>query len=123
MGTALYVAESETKAVVCIPVAAKGSVSLKQVSEEVTRFSMQVGGGQPMIFQADGERSTRQILRAIQHARASLGLSSEIRTTSRDQRQSNGQAERTVQSVRKLANTLRAFAFEGYLNSSMDKCW
>ena len=89
LGTALYVAEPETKAVVCIPVAAKGSVSLKQVTEEITRFSMQVGGGQPMIFQADGERSTRQILRAIQHARASLGLSSEIRTTSRDQHQSN----------------------------------
>ena len=73
---------------------------------------MQVGNAQPMIFQADGERSTRQILRAIQHARASLGLSSEVRTTSRDQHESNGQAERTVQSVRKLANTLLAFAEE-----------
>ena len=33
-------------------------------------------------------------------------------TTSRDQHASNGQAERTVQSVRKLANTLRQYAEE-----------
>ena len=56
LGTALYIAESEMKAVLRIPVAAKGSVSLKQATEEITRFSVQVGGAQPMIFQADGER-------------------------------------------------------------------
>ena len=111
-GTALYVAESESKATMCIPVQAKGSASLKQVTEELTRFSMQVCNTQPIIFQSDGERATRQILRAIQHARATLGLTTEIRTTSRDQHASNGQAERTVQSVRRLANTLRQFAEE-----------
>ena len=41
---------------------------------------------------------------------AQLGLHTEVRTTGVDQRQSNGQAERTVQSVRKLANCLRGFA-------------
>lgn len=111
-GTALYVAESESKATLCIPVQAKGSASLKQVTEELTRFSMQVCNTQPIIFQSDGERATRQILRAIQHARTTLGMTTEIRTTSRDQHASNGQAERTVQSVRKLANTLRQFAEE-----------
>ncbi|CAK9062295.1 unnamed protein product [Durusdinium trenchii] len=40
-GTALYVAESESKAVLCIPVQAKGSLSLRQITEELTRFSMQ----------------------------------------------------------------------------------
>ena len=63
-------AESESKAVLCIPVQAN--------------FSMQVCNTQP----------------------------TEIRTTSREQHASNGQAERTVQSVRKLANTLRSFAEE-----------
>ena len=80
-GTALYVAESESKATLCIPVQAKGSASLKQVTEELTRFSMQVRNTQPIIFQSAGERATRQILRAIQHARATLGLTTEIRTT------------------------------------------
>ena len=111
-GTALYVAESESKATLCIPVQAKGSASLKQVTEELTRFSMQVCNTQPIIFQSDGERATRQVLRAIQHARASLGLTAEVRTTSRDQHASNSQAERAVQSVRKLANTLRQYAEE-----------
>ncbi|CAK9116129.1 unnamed protein product, partial [Durusdinium trenchii] len=35
-GTALYVAESESKATLCIPVQAKGSASLKQAAEEAT---------------------------------------------------------------------------------------
>ena len=38
--TALYAADSETKAVLCLPVAAKGSVSLRQATEELLRFSL-----------------------------------------------------------------------------------
>ena len=109
-GTALYVADSETKAVLCIPVVAKGSASLKQVTEELMRFSMAVGGTQGVIFQSDPERSTRQILRAVQHARAQLGMNTETRVSGVGQHASVGQAERTVQSVRRLANTLRALA-------------
>ena len=70
----------------------RGSISLKQVTEEIVTSS-----GQSVILQADGERSTRQILRAVQHCRAQLGLSTEIRTTGKGQHASNGQAERTVQ--------------------------
>ena len=66
------------------------------------RFSLQVSNAQPVIFQSDRERSTRQILRATEHARAGVGLSSEIRA----------ETTRTVQSVRKLANTLRTYAEE-----------
>ena len=111
-GTVLYVAESETKALLAIPVMQKGSASLKQVTEEIVRFSMATSSGQSVIFQADGERSTRQILRAVQHCRAQLGLSSEIRITGTGQHASNGQAERAVQTVRNLANCLRYFAEE-----------
>ena len=106
-GTVLYVAESETKAVLAVPVLAKGSISLKQVTEEIVRFTMATSSGQAVVLQADGERSTRQILRAVQHCRAQLGLSTEIRITGVGQHASNGQAERTVQTVRKLANCLR----------------
>ena len=106
----LCVVESETKAVLCVPVVGKGSVSLKQVTEEIVRFSMATSAGQSVIFQSDGERSTRQILRAVQHCRAQLGLHSEIRVSGRDQHASNGQAERAIQSVRRMAGSLRAFA-------------
>ena len=109
-GTMLCVTESETKAILCVPVVGKGSVSLKQVTEEIVRFSMATSAGQSVIFQSDGERSTRQILRAVQHCRAQLGLHSEIRVTGRDQHASNGQAERAIQSVRRTAGSLRAFA-------------
>ena len=100
-------AESETKAVLAVPVLGKGSISLKQVTEEIVRFTMATSSGQSVILQADGERSTRQILRAVQHCRAQLGLSTEIRVTGKGQHASNGQAERTVQTVRKMANCLR----------------
>ena len=111
-GTALYAADLFTKAVLCVPVLSKGSVNLKLMVEELVRFSLEVAGGDPVIFQADGERSTKQLLRAIQHCRVQLGLRTDIRTTGSGQHQSNGQAERTVQTVRRLANCLRRYAEE-----------
>ena len=87
--TCLYVAESETKA------------SLKQVTEEIVRFSLSTCGGQPIILMADGERATKQILRAVQHCRAAIGLGTEIRA----------QARHGMQAMdRKMANCLRVFA-------------
>ena len=80
--------------------------------EELVRFGMQVAGGDPVIYQSDGERSTKQLLRAVQHCRANLGLETEIRISGVQQHGSNGQAERTVQSVRRLANCLRYYAEE-----------
>ena len=112
LGTALYAADSETKAVMCIPVVAKGSASLSRVTEELLRFTMSVANANPVILQADGEPATKQVMRAVQHARAALGMATEIRATGAGQHASNGQAEKTVQSVRKLANTLRSFAEE-----------
>ena len=44
-GTMLVATESETKAIVAIPVLAKGTVSLKQVTEELVRFSMATSSG------------------------------------------------------------------------------
>ena len=111
-GTALYAADLFTKAVLRVPVLSKGSVNLKLMVEELVRLSLEVAGGDPVIFQADGERSTKQLLRAIQHCRAQLGLRTDIRTTGSGQHQSNGQAERTVQTVRRLANCLRHYAEE-----------
>ena len=83
VGTCLYIAESETKAVNAVPVLAKGGVSLKQVTEETVRFSFATSSSQSIFLMVDGERSTRQILRAVEHCRAQLGLRTEVRTTGR----------------------------------------
>ncbi|CAJ1377556.1 unnamed protein product, partial [Effrenium voratum] len=88
-GTVLYIADHHTKAVHAVPVMRD-----------------------PVIYQSDGERSTKQLLRAVQHCRANLGLETEIRISGVQQHASNGQAERTVQSVRRLANCLRYYAEE-----------
>ena len=93
-GACLVMAASETKAVHVVPVPTKGTASFKTVTEEVVRFS----------------RAIRQILRSVQQVRAVMGLSSEVRMTGTNQHASNGQAERAVQNVRRLANCLRSFA-------------
>lgn len=91
----------------------KGSVSLRQATEELLRVSLAVtGASQKVIFQADSERSTRQLLRALQHARAQLGLQCATRVTGVGQHASNGQAENCVKTVRRLANTLSSAAEE-----------
>ena len=111
-GTCLVAVSTQTKSVMAVPVASKGSASLKLVTEELVRFSLENAHQDPVTFQADGERSTRQILRSIQQVRKALGLRTEIRTTGVGQHQSNGAAEQSVQSIRKMANTLRTFAGE-----------
>ena len=108
--TVLILTSSETKAVHAVPVPSKGTASLKTVTEEVTRFALENSAYDQCIFQADPERATRQILRSVQQVRSIMGLKTEIRMTGTGQHQSNGQVERAVQTVRRLANCLRTFA-------------
>ena len=109
-GTCLVMTSSETKAVHTVPIPSKGTASLKTITEEVIRFSLENSGRDPCIFQGDSERSMRQILRSVQQVRAVMGLQCEIRLTGSGQHASNGQVERAVQSMRKLANCIRSFA-------------
>lgn len=44
----------------------KGTASLKHITEEVIRFTLENGSRDACILQADSERATRQILRAAQ---------------------------------------------------------
>ena len=111
-GTCLIMTSSETKAIHVVPVPSKGTASLKTVMEEVIRFSLENSSRDPCIFQGDSERAMRQTLRTVQQVRTVMGLPCEIRLslTGSGQRESNGQAERGVQTIRKLANCLRSFA-------------
>ena len=107
-GTMLVAVASETKAVLCLPILAKGSVNLKMIVEELVRFGLHNSGpDKQLIYQSDNERSCKQLLKAIQQVRAQLGLKTEVRTCGVGQHQSNGMAERAIQSVRRLGNCIR----------------
>ena len=108
--TCLILTSSETKAIYAVPVPSKGTASLKTITEEVARFALENSAYDPVIFQADPERAMRQTLRSVQQVRSVMGLKTEIRMTGTGQHASNGQVERAVQTVRKLANCLRTFA-------------
>ena len=109
-GTCLVMTSSETKAIHVVPVPSKGTASLKTVTEEIIRFSMENASTDPCIFQGGSERAMRQILRSVQQVRTIMGLPCETRLTGSAQHASNGQAERAVQTIRKMANCLRSFA-------------
>lgn len=85
---------------------------MKTVTEEIVRFSLENASRDGCIIQADGERATRQILRSVQQVRSVMGLQTVVCITGAGQHSSNGQAERAVQTVRRLGNCLRAFAEE-----------
>ena len=80
-GTCLVMTSSETKAVHTVPIPSKGTASLKTITEEMIRFSLENSARDQCIFQGDSERSMRQILRSVQQVRAMMGLQCEIRLT------------------------------------------
>ena len=95
-GTMLVAVASETKAILALPTLAKGSTNLKMIVEELVRFGFHYSREENIIYQADNERSCRQILKAIQQVRAQLGLKTEVRTSGVKQHASNGLAERGI---------------------------
>ena len=106
LGKMLVATDSHTKSLIAVAVSGKGAQSLRQCTEAIVRHSMQLGFG-GLVVQADGEPSTKQLLKSVQEARRRLGLSTEIRLSGTDQHQSNGAAERAIQTIRRLANTYR----------------
>ena len=57
----------------------KGTASLKYITEEVIRFSLENASRDPCVFQGDSERAMRQVLRTAQQVRTVMGLPCEIR--------------------------------------------
>ena len=109
-GTVLVMTASETKATHAVPIPSKGTASLKALTEEIVRFALENSAREPCIIQADSERATRQLLRSVQQVRRVLGMKTEIRLTGAGQHASNGQVEREVQTIRRMANCLRWYA-------------
>ena len=73
-GLTLVAAESTTGWVLAIPVQEKGAGSLKCVTEQLVRLSLQVSPGDAVTIQGDPEPSIKQILNAVEACRARLGL-------------------------------------------------
>ena len=102
-------AESTSGWVVAIPLVAKGSSSLKKVSEALTRLSMQVAGATEVVLQGDPEPSIKQVLHAVEACRVKLGLRSAVQLAPAGSHASNGQAETAVSTIRRNAMTLKCF--------------
>ena len=63
-GTMLVAATSDTKTILAIPVLARRTVSLKMVTDELVKFGFHNSQGGANIYQAHGERSCKQVLKA-----------------------------------------------------------
>ena len=109
-GLCLLAAETTTGWVSAIPVLEKGASSLKRVAEQLVRLSMQVSPGGTVVLQSDTEPSAKQVVNAVCACRAKLGLKTETRWISKASHGSNGQVEKGLDTVRRNALTLRAFA-------------
>ena len=96
----------ETKMVLSVPGPNKGAVILHRAAEEVTRFTISLHGDEAVILQSDGEPAIKAVARAVAAARSKLGKKTVQRTTPVAAHQSNGGAERAVQTVRRLGTCL-----------------
>ncbi|CAE7804553.1 unnamed protein product, partial [Symbiodinium sp. KB8] len=77
-----------------------------RAAEEVTRFTISLHGDEAVILQSDGEPAIKAVARAVAAARSKLGKKTVQRTTPVAAHQSNGGAERAVQTVRRLGTCL-----------------
>ena len=94
--------DSWTKAIFCLPIPGKGGVSLKRCVAGVTAFTRD---HVEVILKGDGEPAMRQLLEAVQTTRAGHKLKTKLEYTPAGHHQSNP-AERAIQTVRRLGNTL-----------------
>ena len=107
-GLNLVACESTTGWILALPLAAKGTASLKRTTEALTRHSLLIAGGDEVVIQGDPEPSVRQVLNAFQACRTKLGLKTVVRETQKGSHASNGAAEKAVSTIRAHARTLKA---------------
>ena len=107
-GLTLVGAESTTGWTVAIPIAQKGSASLKRVTEHLVRLSMLISPGEAITFQCDPEAPIKQVVNAVESCRSRLGLATHKVWIPRGSHASNGMAERAVGTIRANALTLKS---------------
>ena len=108
-GLCLLGAESTIGWIAAVPVLEKGASSLKRVTEQLVRLSMQVCPGGTVVVKSDTEPSAKQVVNAVCACRSKLGLKTETRWISKASHGSNGQVEKGLGTIRRNALTLKAF--------------
>ena len=103
--TVLFIHDRSTKMMHAVPTAAKGGKSLPYLTQELCRFVTWLGH-QAVCFRTDNEPSTISLLDACRKALKGLGVHTTVELVVPGNKEANGGAEITVQTLRNQANLL-----------------
>ncbi|CAE7041145.1 unnamed protein product [Symbiodinium sp. CCMP2592] len=118
-GLTLFAAESTTGWIVALPILEKGAGSLKRVTENLTRLSLQISPSEPVTVQGDPEPAVKQALGAVKSCRARLGLVTNTQLIEKGSHASNGRVEKAIDTIRRSGLTLRCH-LEGRIKAKIE---
>ncbi|CAE7493858.1 GIP [Symbiodinium sp. CCMP2592] len=102
----LVAVDSWSKAVLAVPCKRKGGAgSTTHLAEALVQFTTQLGYN-TLVLKADNENAAKALKDKVQKVRSSLGLSTTLQESIPYDHESNGAAERAIQTVRRQANTI-----------------
>ena len=94
--------DSWSKALLCLPIQGKGTVSLKKCTVAVTAFCRDYDN---VVLKGDGEPALKQLIQSVMATRSSMAMKTSVEYIPQGHSQSNP-AERAIQTVKRLGNTL-----------------
>ena len=97
--------DSWSRNCVCVPTATKGKDLIEHLAEGLTYMSTQLQYGS-INLKADNEGTMTRLKSVIQKQRSSLGLGTVLQDAVSGQKETNGMAERAIQTIRRQALTL-----------------
>ncbi|CAE7229693.1 GIP [Symbiodinium sp. CCMP2592] len=102
----LVAVDSWSKAVLAVPCKRKGGAgSTTHLAEALVQFTTQLGYN-ALVLKADNENAAKALKDKVQKVRSSLGFSTTLQESIPYDHESNGAAERAIQTVRRQANTI-----------------
>ena len=102
---ALVMTDNWSKAFLSVPVKKRGGqASIAHMVEGIVHFRTQLGYSS-ICLKADNEGSRKAVKEQVQKKRGALGLSTTLADSVPHAHETNGAAERAIQTVRRLANT------------------
>eukprot|EP00435_Cladocopium_sp_Y103_P018044 s405_g4.t1 len=103
--TVLFIHDRSTKMMHAVPAAAKGGRSLPFLTQELCRFVNWLGH-QEVCLRIDNEPSTLSLLESCKKTLKGLGVHATVETIVPGNKEANGAAEITAQTIRNQANLL-----------------
>ena len=97
--------DSWSRSIACIPTATKGKGLIEHIGEGVTYMSTQLQY-QTINLKADNEGTMKKLKQIILKQRSALGLGTTLQDAVSGQKETNGMAERAIQTVRRQDLTL-----------------